>query len=194
MRKLDSNFRSHIQDLVLIIGSLLMVLVQKVETTQNDIIRLILGLRKPKSAKFLLTESGLSIINERLKFLLINYLTRTLANSSHTLRNRIRNPSMHRGITNEYAKTQKKFPVPAKSSASTFNPPPPLPPWNWSILTVNNNFSKWTKIFTPIAFVQKKKLKLIQLHIQPFPFFWWVQNEWEGGKCSVMLCMQSKMP
>ena len=44
----------------------------KIETTQNYIIHLIFGLRKPTSTKFLLTESGLSAINERRKFLLIN--------------------------------------------------------------------------------------------------------------------------
>ena len=52
----------------------------EIETTQNDIIHLIFGLRKPTSTKFLLTESRLSKINERQRFLLINYLSKIKAN------------------------------------------------------------------------------------------------------------------
>ena len=96
----------------------------KIEKTQNDIIRLIFGLRKPTNVKFLLTESGLSPINERRRFLLINYFTKIEANDSHTLHNWLRNPSMFRGIANEYVSTQKKFPVPVKSIAHTSPPPP----------------------------------------------------------------------
>ena len=48
----------------------------KIETIQNDIIRLIFGLRKPTSTKFLLMESGLTTIRERRSFLLIKHLTK----------------------------------------------------------------------------------------------------------------------
>jgi hypothetical protein len=115
---------------------------QKIETTQNDIIRLIFGLRKPTSTKFLLTESGLTTIKERRSFLLIKYLKKIEANSSHTLHNWLRNPAMYRGIVDEYANIQKKFPVPAKSIAPAF---PHSPPWNWPIPIINTDFSKWTK-------------------------------------------------
>ena len=120
-----------------------MVLVQrpicKIKTTQNDIIYLIFGLRKPTNTKFLLTESELSPINERRKFLLINYLTKMETNNSHTLHNWLRNPSMFRGIANDYANTQKKFPVPVKSIAPTF---PQTPLWSWSIPIINTDFFK----------------------------------------------------
>ena len=81
-------------------GACVKTLMQKAETTQNDIIRLIFGLKKLTSTKFVLTESGLSTINERRIYLLIVYLTKIEANSSHTLHNRLRNPSMYRGIAN----------------------------------------------------------------------------------------------
>ena len=64
---------------------------QKIETTQNDIIRLIFSIRKPTNTKFLLRERGLSTINERRRFLLNNYLKEIEANSSHTLQNWLRN-------------------------------------------------------------------------------------------------------
>jgi ribonuclease HI len=130
---------------------------QKIETIQNDIIRLIFGLRKPRSTKFLLRESGLTTMRERHSFLLIKHLTKIESNSSHTLHNWLRNPAMYRGIADEYANIQKKFPVPAKSIAPTF---PQSPPWNWSIPIINTDFSKWTKDLTPIAFVQKKFAEL----------------------------------
>ena len=130
---------------------------QKIVTTQNDIIRRIFGLRKLKKiTKFLLTESGLSSINERRRFHLINYLIKIEANNPHTLRNWLRNPSTFRGIANEYANTQKKFPVPVKSIAPTFPPPP----WSWLIPIINTNSSKWTKELTPVAFTQKKIAEL----------------------------------
>ena len=72
------------------------------------------------NTKFLLTESGLSPINERRRSLLINFLTKIEANDCHTLHNWLRNPSMFEGIANEYATTQDKFPVPVKSIAPTF--------------------------------------------------------------------------
>ena len=144
-----------------------MVLVQrpickKIETTQNDIIHLIFGLRKATNTKFLLTESGLSPINERRTFLLINYLTKIEANNSHTLHNWLRNPSMFRGIANEYADTQKKFSVPGKSIAPTFPQPPP-PPWSWAISIINTDFSKWTKELTPLLLYKKKFAKFIKI-------------------------------
>jgi hypothetical protein len=142
---------------------------QKIETTQNDIICLIFGLRNPASTKCLLTESGLTTINERQSFLLIKYLTKIEANSSHTLHNWLRNLAMYRGIANEYANTEKKFPVLAKSIAPTF---PQTPPWCWSISIINTNFSKWTKEITPSAFIQKKIAEFITItyknHLQTF--------------------------
>ena len=83
---------------------------QKIETTQNDIIRLIFGLRKPTSTKFLLMESGLTTIRERRSFFLTKHLTKIESNSSQTLHNWLRNPAMYRGIADEYANIQKKFP------------------------------------------------------------------------------------
>ena len=80
------------------------------------------GVRKPTNrlTKFLLIESGQSTINKRRRFLLINYLTKIEANSSHTLHNWLRNPSMYRGIAKYNINTQKKFPVPLRSIAHKF--------------------------------------------------------------------------
>ena len=152
-----SHIRPHIDYGLIVYGACAKTQMQKIETTQNDIIRLIFGLRKPTSTKFLLMESGLTTIRERRRFLLTKHLTKIESNSSHTLHNWLRNPAMYRGIADEYANIQKKFPVPAKSIAHTF---PQSPPWNWSIPIINTDFSKWTKDLTPIAFVQKKFAEL----------------------------------
>ena len=64
---------------------------------------------------------------------------------------------MFRGVANECAIIQKKFPVPVKSIAPTF---PQTPPWSWSTPIIKTDFSKWTKELTPISFIQKKFAEL----------------------------------
>ena len=71
-------YKSHIRPCVdrwpIVYGTSAKAQMQKIETTHKDIVSLIFGLRKPTSTKLLLSESGLSTIYDRRRFLLIKYL------------------------------------------------------------------------------------------------------------------------